>query len=530
MPGENIPVIDLFAGPGGLGEGFSECMVGGRRPFRIAISIEMDEHAHETLQLRSFYRQYRSTGRKVPEAYYQVLRGELTIKELASRCPETWKRADEEAVRATLGNDVDDRRIRKTIQERLRDMGDGPRVVIGGPPCQAYSLVGRARNKGNSDYIPEADHRHHLYREYLRIITQTWPDVFVMENVKGVLSAKLNGRRIFPKILEDLQDPLVAIKGNNARRQHHAHRYRLVPISNSPRPRDGHDVSDFVVRCEDYGIPQRRHRIFVVGLREDLVADFKAPEPQSEAVTVADVIRSLPKLQGELSRRSRADGSLATSLSRLFTSKLESEIRDMANAKVARMCKKFCSRKHPVNPAPTTHLCEAPSVGNDALANWLIDDQLGCLPNHEARSHMASDLLRYVYASSYALCVGDSRKAPTLDKFPTSLLPNHKNAMNAKVKAPIFNDRFQVQVWDQPASTITSHIAKDGHFFIHPDPEQFRSLTVREAARLQTFPDNYYFCGPRTSQYTQVGNAVPPLMARHIAESIFKFLREAGRI
>ena len=138
-----------------------------------------------------------------------------------------------------------------------------------------------------------------------------------------------------------------------------------------------------------------------------------------------------------------------------------------------------------------------------------------------------SDLYRYFYAACFAQVEGQS---PKLEDFPTDLLPAHKNAKRAANGSPLFVDRFRVQLSDKPATTVTSHISKDGHYYIYPDPEQCRSLTVREAARLQTFPDNYFFCGPRTSQYVQVGNAVPPLLARQIAGIVHDVLKRKGVI
>lgn len=151
------------------------------------------------------------------------------------------------------------------------------------------------------------------------------------------------------------------------------------------------------------------------------------------------------------------------------------------------------------------------STGINELDKWYTDNRLTKWLNHESRGHMREDLRRYVYASQFALSSGKSPKGPK-DFFLQSLKPKHKNWESGK-----FADRFRVQLWDRPSTTITSHISKDGHYFIHPDPRQARSLTVREAARLQTFPDNYFFQGNRTQQFHQVGNAVPPLLSRKIA-------------
>ena len=160
----------------------------------------------------------------------------------------------------------------------------------------------------------------------------------------------------------------------------------------------------------------------------------------------------------------------------------------------------------------------------DLFDGWYVDTRLMRLPNHETRAHMDKDLDRYLFVSAY----GKAHKAsPRLKDFPKQLLPEHENVQEG-ISNGKFADRFKVQLEGEPASTVTSHISKDGHYFIHPDPSQCRSLTVREAARIQTFPDNYFFEGGRTQQYHQVGNAVPPLLAKQLAEIVWEiFQREA---
>ena len=135
---------------------------------------------------------------------------------------------------------------------------------------------------------------------------------------------------------------------------------------------------------------------------------------------------------------------------------------------------------------------------------------------------MADDLARYLFASAFGCAF---RRSPKSYDFPDALAPNHANWYTGS-----FDDRYRVQVAESPCTTITSHIAKDGHYFIHHDPGQCRSLTVREVARLQTFPDNYFFHGSRTQQYIQVGNAVPPYLAYQIARTLWNILDHHDRI
>src|SRR6185295_8254131 len=207
MVHEAIPVIDLFAGPGGLGEGFSALNQSKSTPsFKIHLSIEKDPIAHETLELRAFFRQF--PHGKAPEDYYQHLRGDLSRVELFGNHPQAASAASREAWNAELGK-VDSAEVRRRIRAELA--GANKWVLIGGPPCQAYSNAGRSRNKGKLDYVPEDDPRQYLYLEYLQILADHRPAVFVMENVKGLLSATLNKKRIFDRILNDLQSPGEAI-------------------------------------------------------------------------------------------------------------------------------------------------------------------------------------------------------------------------------------------------------------------------------------------------------------------------------
>ena len=510
-----IPVIDLFAGPGGLGEGFSSFRLAGEKHFKVVLSIEKDPFARETLRLRSFFRNCSS---RVPEDYYRFLRGEITRDELYLRHPTEATKADQEAWLAELGNPK--RNPTTEIDERIAKSLDGATnwILIGGPPCQAYSIVGRSRMAQQRDKL-EKDPRHFLYKEYLRILAVHRPPVFVMENVKGILSSRVEGSLIIDRILNDLGEPCESYGFDSHSKPTKKASYRLFPCTNygdsgltgSHFEGPHSSPSGYVVCAEKHGIPQARHRLILLGIRNDLNTVPTAVAVSAKSISMWKAIQDLPKLRSKLSRENDSLEAWISTVKQVGNDVLLS--RDGIDLDVWNTIKKF---RHKLNGNLTS--------GGEFMAgetqpvwkhSWFFDARLRGACNHSARSHIAQDLWRYFYAACFAKV---RRKSPLLTDFPTRLLPKHKNAKHVHDEDDVdFADRFRVQVRNRPSTTVTAHIAKDGHYFIHPDPLQCRSLTVREAARLQTFPDNYLLLGPRTSQYQQVGNAVPPLLARQIA-------------
>jgi DNA (cytosine-5)-methyltransferase 1 len=487
--GTVIPVIDIFAGPGGLGEGFSALTdAEGRRKFRLALSVEKDPFAHQTLRLRAFRRQFE----KPPQVYESVIRGIADWSAIESHFPREAALAASEARLLELAPETVPE-TRKLVTERLPK--GAPWVLIGGPPCQAYSLVGRARNKGNRDYRPELDERQTLYVEYLQMLADHAPPVFVMENVKGLLSAQLDSSRLFDRIREDLSDPAAALH----RERRGAGKIRpLYEIRALVPPRDllGDDPRDYIVQSELYGVPQRRHRVILVGVRSDWTSRRLPLLKPRRVTTIGTAIKFLPRIRSGLSRVPDSDASWQNTVRGL---RRKDWVRQADREFRAALLEAIGS----ASEAPMSRGCEV-STGLKAVLN------------HSSRGHMQADLERYMFTSVFGRLMG---RSPTLTEFPESLMPEHESARGGG-----FNDRFRVQLETQPSTTITSHISKDGHYYIHPDPTQCRSLTVREAATLQTFPLDYFFCGPRTAQYHQAGNAVPPRLAYQIAESVAELL------
>jgi DNA (cytosine-5)-methyltransferase 1 len=512
---QKIPVVDIFAGPGGLGEGFMAFeAASGTRPFSIKLSIEMDEFAHRTLLLRSFVRQF-EPGR-APSAYYEYLRGEgkwsgVPLEALIEAFPAEGAHAQREAWRAELRPEIADEVDERILAALGPKRGRPPWVLVGGPPCQAYSLVGRARMLGERGDRFYADKRHTLYREYLRLLAAHGPCVFIMENVKGLLSAtSRGGSLVFEQIVRDLRSP----PGST-------HRYRLFSIASSGHSSeqlfvDGDDPRNFIVECERHGVPQARHRLIILGVLEsEFGHGLQLPRrivPAAEAVTCGSVLAGLPKLRSGLSREADSAERWTSAVSSAATAPWFAQLSGIGQADVAGVVARAVEQLTAPRAGKGSRFTE--HEGRPGFrADWFSDSRLGGVCNHEARTHRADDLHRYLFVS----CFGKVRRiSPRLGDFPAKLLPNHANVADA-LDGGMFNDRFRVQLAGAPATTITSHISKDGHYFIHPDPVQCRSLTVREAARIQTFPDNYFFEGPRTEQYRQVGNAVPPLLAHQIA-------------
>ncbi len=509
-----VPVVDLFSGPGGLAEGFAAYRDSrDQTRFRVLLSVEMERSAYQTLRLRAFLRKFEPSD--LPSEYYDFLNdGASAAPDWRTLYPREWIEACDETLCQKLGTRDATRVVQHRVREIRKKHGSNT-VLIGGPPCQSYSLVGRARNAGNEAYDPDNDERQSLYDDYVSVLRDLQPAVAIMENVKGMLSARHLGKSVFNRVTVRLRDA----GGKDRYRL-----YALAPAQGGSIGEQDRDPKDFLVRAEDYGVPQARHRVFVVCVRKDIAdqlpqatCELKKGKP---TVSLHEMIGNMPKLRSRLSRSDSTTAWKAALVSAcdliqgLHRPEMTREQRILFDQAIAKA--RTTTRQPPLPyrgpPGDTAMSCPTD------LRRWIVDEKLSRLPNNETRGHIPADLARYLFAAAFSSAMSRSPKSPD---FPAQLAPKHANWKTGK-----FGDRFRVQLGDQPCRTVTSHISKDGHYFIHPDPSQCRSITVREAARLQTFPDNYFFCGSRTQQYVQVGNAVPPYLARQIAGRVCKLLDE----
>ena len=467
------------------------------------MSIEKDPQAHKTLRMRSYVRKILNDDGSIPQVYLRYMRNRdsKTWEELIDYRPNQWELACKEALCATLVEG--DNSLVELASKRLnvwRSKNDryAPLVLIGGPQCQAYSLVGRSRRAHDENF--DKDVKHTLYKCYLSFIRGLSPDIFVMENVKGLLSARHNGQDVFEHIYADMQDA--------------GYEIRSLVVKDPQNP------VDYVVEAEKYGIPQMRHRVILLGVKEGSGMSTGILVP-SRKMSLRSALCGLPKIRSAFSMNN--PGWKSMNWATYIDEAAKRLLADQSCAELKPVLEEVVSSRPPKKAMKDT-------VTGDKgpYERWYRGRfrKSKLLANHESRSHLAKDLDRYLFCAAYAAVHG---RPARLEEFPDALLPQHRNVLEnvEEVKSGggyEFNDRFRVQIYDKPSTTITSHIAKDGHYYIHPDPTQCRSLTVREAARLQTFPDDYLFEGNRTSQYTQVGNAVPPLLAQQIAVVVARAL------
>ncbi|MDL2287394.1 DNA cytosine methyltransferase [Eubacteriales bacterium OttesenSCG-928-G02] len=415
MPNKTTPFtfIDLFAGAGGLSEGFLST------GFKPIAHVEMNTDACLTLQTRACYYYLLKTDKI--DIYSQYLSGEIDRNKLYSLIPRSELDA---VINQTMSKESMPDLFAKI--DRLMDMQNinSVDIIVGGPPCQAYSLVGRAvKSDGMQD-----DPRNFLYQLYCRVLKKYQPQMFVFENVPGLLTA--NGGRYFANMKKEFR-------------------------------RFGYEIHYKTLNAFDFGVLQNRLRVILIGWKKD--TNYKYPEfdKNTNSHIVNDIFSDLPVIQaGETNNTYQTD-------------------------------------------AISNYLSETGIRKSGDILTWNV-----------ARPHIERD------RQIYRLVIEAWNKNRIRLKYSDlpKELRTHKNTT-------AFLDRFKVVAADIAAChTVMAHISKDGHYFIHPDINQARSITVREAARLQSFPDNYFFESSRTAAFTQIGNAVPPLMAKGIARGILNEL------
>ena len=410
MANKKIKYIDLFSGAGGLSEGFI------RAGFSPIAHVEIDAHACKTIETRLIFHKLQKEGNIAP--YYSYLKGDIDRVTFV----ETYgsKKISNSILNNAIGED--NKQIFKLIDKYLKNSNID--VIIGGPPCQAYSLVGRARDENGMKNDP----RNYLYKEYAKFLKKYTPKSFIFENVMGLITAD---------------------KG------------RYFKNMQSYFKRIGYELDYTIQKAENFGVLQKRRRIILIGWQKGL--DFKYPQFTK--------IKAVYKLQDILSDLSK------------------------------------------LNPGDQNNITKYHSHSTPYLNRFKLRNGADFVTQHIARPHNKRDLEIYEIAIKKWLQNEERLSYPDLPIH----LKTHKNETS-------FLDRFKVVDINGYSHTMVAHIAKDGHHYIYPDTKQIRSISVREAARIQSFPDDFYFEGGRTAAFRQIGNAVPPLMSHAIAEKMKELL------
>ncbi len=404
--------IDLFAGAGGLSEGFI------REGFKPIAHVEMSKEASDTLKTRIAFH-YLSQNKKT-EIYFSYLQNEISREQL-------WAQIPKELLKSVINEEISGKTI-QNIFKQIDGKLDSKKVdlIVGGPPCQAYSLVGRSRDPKGMRW----DKRNFLFRFYAQFLIRYQPKYFVFENVLGLLTA------------------------GNAR-----YLNEMIELFHSI----GYSVAEpTVLNAEEYGVLQRRRRVIIIGQRGKKKFSFPKPKTMENIwQTKKDLFFDLPKLK-------------------------------------------------PGDELPVTKYTQ---LINGYLKETEIRNGVDFVTQHVTRNHNERDLEIYSLAIDKWL---NDKKRLKYNELPERL-QTHKNIS-------AFLDRYKVVDPAGHSHTVVAHIAKDGHYYIYPDPNQVRSISVREAARIQSFPDDYFFEGGRTAAFKQIGNAVPPLMAYAIAKKMKELL------
>lgn len=399
---KKLNYIDLFAGAGGLSEGFI------RAGFNPIAHVEMNKDACDTLKTRAAYHWLMENGKK--EIYIDYLKSENKNKE------NLWNEVPKNIINSVINTEISENTIDGIFDRIDKELGKKKvDLIIGGPPCQAYSVAGRARKDMSEDP------RNTLYLYYVEFLKRYQPKMFVFENVPGILSAK-NGDHldnIFNAVREAGYDLAIPPKNH--------------------------------LNAKDFGVLQDRKRVIIIGWKKELGLSY----PEFE--TIENNFQILNDLFSDLKALKNGEGTL--------------------NA--VEYLK------------PTTEYLEQAKIRNG----------LDFVTQHIARPNNDNDLEIY----RIAVEEWNNGKRLNYSKLPERLITHSNTA--------VFTNRFQVVNGQGVSHTVVAHIAMDGHYYIHPDKKQNRSITVREAARIQSFPDDYFFEGSRTAAFKQIGNAVPPLMA-----------------
>ena len=405
---KKLHFIDLFAGAGGLSEGFI------RAGFNPIAHVEMNKDACETLKTRTAYH-YLKENNRISE-YYDYLKGKTSRKHL-------WDSVPQNLINSVINKEISAETLPFLFEAIDNEVGNEEvDLVIGGPPCQAYSVAGRARDpKGMVD-----DPRNHLYKYYVEFLKRYNPKMFVFENVPGILSA--NNGHYLELIFEAVQEA-------------------------------GYDLDKKVLNAKNFGVLQDRKRVIIIGWKKN--SNFKYPLFEDKTYPfeiLKDLFSDLPKIKSG-----------------------EGEWRALNYAKKT----------------------------NAYLESTKIRNGIDFTTQHVSRFNNENDL--EIYKIAVEKWVTDGKRL-NYAELPSRLI-KHNNTKS-------FTNRFQVVNHKGVSHTVVAHICADGHYYIHPDINQNRSITVREAARIQSFPDDYFFESSRTTAFKQIGNAVPVLMAEGIASKI----------